>query len=502
MANENNVIQWNGTKWIFADDNQGADEINGNQLSNNINLTSDHLNISNGELNKSHLRNFPNHYLKIDPSGQIVMRPVQIGGNIVTNLVNGEDVSALKQSFDNFIGAQGGTMELEENTPIDSNGSSKKFLTYVESGNFLQRQFVELSFDDVVSSGGSQLFYPKSIYGTPLTGYTSRSDNFVPDPTDPYKLDSDDTVLDAMVKLQKGIEFSAGLSTSYLVEDNVVNENEAERILKSKYALEVSDIGNTYVSSYSVFSLPTTLDLINDGWYVTIKAENASVYIYPSHRGDISLLPTIDDKNYYVILPYSNSFVTLKRKRILVYYELHQATMFLMHLRMMNLFIVQGMVSVSGSYLLETDGFCIDKESTRINDKNISIEENINLKNASCFSRALEAGGGEAGVATLSQWMTLFTRNVSYYENYLGIVPGTLPNNIFNNTIIHGSFKVSQGNQIKIQRSSSNSVGYELLQGNFENNLIPNDCTDSNSSELFHATRAPSQNFFNSSLVV
>ena len=64
-------------------------------------------------------------------------------------------------------------------------------------------------------------------------------------------------VLDAMVKLEKGLEFSAGLSTSYLVEDNVVTENDAERILKSKYALEVSDIGNTYVSSYSVFSLPS-----------------------------------------------------------------------------------------------------------------------------------------------------------------------------------------------------------------------------------------------------
>ena len=73
-ATENNIIQWNGTKWVFADDNQGADEINGNQLSNSINLTADHLNISNGELSKSHLRNYPDHYLKIDPSGQVIMR--------------------------------------------------------------------------------------------------------------------------------------------------------------------------------------------------------------------------------------------------------------------------------------------------------------------------------------------------------------------------------------------------------------------------------------------
>ena len=38
------------------------------------------------------------------------------------------------------------------------------------------------------------------------------------------------------------------------------------------------------------------------------------------------------------------------------------------------------MVPVSGSYLLETDGFCVDKESTRISNQNISIEENIILK--------------------------------------------------------------------------------------------------------------------------
>ena len=337
-------------------------------------------------------------------------------------MVNGIDVSVVKKSFDDFIGAQGGTMELKENTPTDPNGSNNKFLTYVESGNFLQRQFVELSFDDVVSSGSSSFFTPKSIYGTPLSGYTTLSNNFVPDPTDPYKLDSEDTVLDAMVKLEKGLEFSAGLSTSYLVEDNVVTENEAERILKSKYALEVSDIGNTYVSSYSVFSLPS-LELVNNGWYVTIKAENGPVYIYPSHRGGINLLPTIDDKNYYVILPYSNSFVTLKKEKGSWYITDSSGDhVFDAFKNDEPFYCPSGMVPVSGSYLLETDGFCVDKESTRISDKNISIEENLNLKNSSCFSRALEAGGGEAGVVTLSQWMTLFTRNVSFYENYLGII--------------------------------------------------------------------------------
>ena len=35
---ENNVIQWDGTKWIYAVDNQGADEIDGNSLPNNLNL--------------------------------------------------------------------------------------------------------------------------------------------------------------------------------------------------------------------------------------------------------------------------------------------------------------------------------------------------------------------------------------------------------------------------------------------------------------------------------
>ena len=157
---------------------------------------------------------------------------------------------------------------------------NKQILTYVETGNFLQRQFVELSFDDVFSNGNSGFFTSESIYGTNLTGFATLYSNFIHYvPTDPYKLDADDSVLDAMVKLEKGLEFSAGLSTSYLVEDNVVTENDAERILKSKYALEVSDIGNTYVSSYSVFSLPS-LEQINNGWYVTIKSENIALFIY------------------------------------------------------------------------------------------------------------------------------------------------------------------------------------------------------------------------------
>ena len=46
-----------------------------------------------------------------------------------------------------------------------------------------------------------------------------------------------------------------------------------------------------------------------------------------------------------------------------------------------------------------------------------------------------------------------------------------------------------------MQKGSSNTVGYELVQSNFENNTTPNNCTDSNSSELFHSARAPSQAF-------
>ena len=79
----------------------------------------------------------------------------------------------------------------------------------------------------------------------------------------------------------------------------------------------------------------------------------------------------------------------------------------------------------------------------------------------------------------------MFTRNISYYENFLGIVGGVLPSHVYNINLTNGNYKVSQGNHIKMQKGSSNTVGYELVQSNFENNTIPNNCTYSNSSKNF-----------------
>ena len=155
---------------------------------------------------------------------------------------------------------------------ILSGGSETSFL--VTDGS--TRNFRTLTMDDVdVNANGSgyQFYDSDTVYDTTLDGYDKGNDGTA--------IDGSDTPLSALGKMENQLSKKDLSRVPRLYEDGVADKDEANNIYASKYAIEVDDNNDVFVSSYSIFSLPD--GEVPNGFSVTIKSDNGPVYIYAAY---------------------------------------------------------------------------------------------------------------------------------------------------------------------------------------------------------------------------
>ena len=230
----------------------------------------------------------------------------------------GFKLSEQKQLFDNFELAEPNIERADDVMGLvadPTSTSASKFLisSGIEANGNKTREFRELTMDDVSLTGSNFDFYTsEKVYNTVLEDYDTAgisAKDIVDQETaaaDPNITDAD-TISTALRKLENKVLTGGGAISTKLYEDGV-SADAVGGIYESRYAVKSDNNNDVFVSSYSIFSLPTP-ESIPGGFSVTFKAENGPVYIYPSYTvAHVSDPPKVEGEYPYFILTEKDAF--------------------------------------------------------------------------------------------------------------------------------------------------------------------------------------------------
>ncbi len=357
------VLKWNGARWEAAVDESGAATISG------ADIPEDALNRSNYQpgtdensklpFNRIDPNTFPStEYLKTNGTIQTLGSAGNLQYQAISNAgsVDGINLSEAQSSYENYVNTTDSKERASDIAPVDpSNTSDSKFLV---SSGINNRAYRELTFDDVVLSGTDFNFYDsESVYGTLLSGYESTT-------VGSTEVADTDSLLVGLKKLEQKIDTGGGTVNTKLYEDNIkANQvNETNGIYQSKYAIDSTNNNDIFISGYSIFSLPDP-KTIKNGFNVTIKSDAGPVFIYPSYGIEsVYNAPLIEGEHDQLVLTQTGGFARLEFENNSWRITDSDKISFSILKNDKPSFCPTGMVPIAGSYLLETDGFCIDQE--------------------------------------------------------------------------------------------------------------------------------------------
>ena len=423
------VLRWNGESWEVADDLVGASQIDGGDIPGSVKFSRSYYQPAEGDekLDLSQVTNFPQGYLKKESSSQALSGVADMGGNAITGVefINGISLEEQKQNYQNFI-SEVQDIELKSDVMDLANSASpdsSKF--FISSGsdpqtNAKNREFDELSLDDVSLEGTNYDFYTsEKVYNSTLDGYDASS-------VDDSELTISDTPLSAIRKLENQVNNGGATVATKLYEDNTFSDAPGG-VYQSKYAVDSSNNNDVFVSSYSIFSLPDP-DTISSGFRVTFKSENGPVFIYPSYdSSNVSDPPKIEGRHNYFILTEKDAFarVTFESGQWWITDSDKISYSILKDDR--PIYCPVGMIAVAGSYLLETDGFCIEQEQNYVTAEagkntgryldvsgSITTTDRLNQLSENCRELRDVADGGYSDIASMGQILTVFQNAIQY----------------------------------------------------------------------------------------
>jgi len=176
-----------------------------------------------------------------------------------------------------------------------------------------------------------------------------------------------------------------------------------------KFAIKYGDYTKYFESSFSNYSLPNPSKLVN-GWYVTVKAKEGPVIIYPSQDKTVtSTTPLFNSSEHQLVLKEKDGFAKISYNNGHWYVTDGQKFSYSKFKNDKPKTCPDDMLGVPGSYLLETQGFCVEANHSALNRTGSYATVISDYNDSVCSLIPYQSGvnGGTAKVLTFKHYQTI-----------------------------------------------------------------------------------------------